>query len=291
MIVVRLQGGLGNQMFQYAAGRALAVRNGVPLKLDLTSLLDRTPRPGLTFRDYDLDVFILDAAIATPSDLRSFGHFLKPGTLSFRAAKAWRKIFPRTGQEQGYHFNPQFATFGPDAYLEGYWQSPKYFSEIESTIRKDFTFRPMPPDVQALAEEISQPGSVCVHVRRGDYVGNKKHETVGLAYYAEAVQVLSRKASIRKIYVFSDDGAWCEQNLSFAFPVQFVRDEYRGHKASGHLYLMTCCTHFVIPNSTFSWWGAWLSIQPGKIVIAPQSWFPDPSIDTSDLIPPEWIRI
>jgi hypothetical protein len=292
MIIVRLEGGLGNQMFQYAAGRALAARHGVQLKLDLASLLDRTPRSTpYTFRNYDLDVFTLHAEFATPADVSVFNCFYKPGSVLSYASRAWKRIFGSRGAEQGYQYNAQFDSFGPDTYLSGNWQSPKYFSRIESEIRADFTFLPMAPNIQTLADEIAQPGSVCLHVRRGDYVGNSSHETVGLDYYTKAVALLAEKTQVRALYVFSDDIAWCREHLMLGYPTTYVGDEYQGFKASGNTYLMSRCSHFVIPNSTFSWWAAWLSPNPQKIVIAPKAWFPDASIDTSDLIPQDWIRI
>ena len=103
--------------------------------------------------------------------------------------------------------------------------------------------------------------------------------------------IIFTSLSVEKIYVFSDDIEWCRANLSFGIPTMFVGDEYAGEKGEGHMYLMSKCKYFIIANSSFSWWGAWLALFKDKIVICPKQWFGDASIDTSDLIPESWIRI
>ncbi len=291
MIITRLSGGMGNQMFQYAAGRALAVKNNTTLGLDTHDLLDRTPRKGFTFREYDLDLFNIAAEIVPQSKLgwkyRSWGS----GKFGLYLNKLRRMLFG--GKEKGFAFNPDILTLGSDTYLDGYWQSYKYFESIADTIRKDLTLQqPLQAHIQRVKTEVqSHHSSVCLHVRRGDYVGNTHHEVVFKDYYYQALDVLEAKTTIDHIYVFSDDIEWCKNNLAFLHPATFVDDIYRGERESGHFALMQSCTHFIIPNSTFSWWAAWLGTATNKIVVAPQKWFNDTSIDTSGLIPPEWIRI
>lgn len=289
MVIVRLAGGMGNQMFQYAIGRALSIRNNTVLGLDIHDLLDRNPRPGFTFRDYDLDIFSIQAEIIPQSKLswryRSWGK-------SIFLNKIRRALFVGRGKEKGFVFNPEILELGPDSYLDGYWQSYKYFESIADTIRKDFTLKnPLPENIKALKIEIESRNSVCVHVRRGDYVGNSFHETVSKDYYDQALSLVSQKTNIEHVYVFSDDIEWCKKNLSLTQPVTFVGEEYAGERASGHLELMRSCKHFIIANSSFSWWAAWLAANPGKIVIAPKNWFGSDSIDTSHRIPEGWIRI
>jgi hypothetical protein len=289
MIIVRLAGGMGNQMFQYAIGRKLSVMNNTTLGLDIHDLLDKTPRPGFTFRDYDLDLFSIQAEIIPQSKLswrqRSWGK-------SVFLNKIRRALFVGHGKEKGFTFNPRILELGPDVYLDGYFQSHKYFESIASIIRKDFTLKnPLPENIRTLKIEIESRNSVCIHVRRGDYVGNSFHETVSKDYYDKAISLLSEKTKIEHVYVFSEDISWCRENLSFAQPTTFVGDEYAGERASGHFALMQACSHFIIPNSSFSWWAAWLAENSGKIVIAPKKWFGDESIDTSHRIPDEWIRI
>lgn len=270
MIIIRLKGGLGNQMFQYALGRALSLQQRVPLSLD-TSFYVTALYPK---RQYNLDVFNVQADVSN---------------------KLWKSLFYRlfrSKKEMGFNFNKNIVSVSSSVYLDGYFQSPKYFAGFEEVIRKDFTLKnPVVPNIQKLAEEISSTNSLCIHVRRGDYVGNKNHDVVDIEYYKNGFDYISQKTKLDKIYVFSDEIKWCEDNLRFEIPVIFVGDEYKGQKDEWHMYLMSKCKHFVIANSSFSWWASWLSDNKYKIVVAPKKWFADATIDTSDLIPKEWIRI
>lgn len=291
MIVVRLKGGLGNQMFQYALGRSLAVKNNASLGLDLTFLLDRTPRTNFTFRDYNLDIFNIKAEII-PSSKISFLNRTHKGKFGLYFAYLCRKFLKIKGVEKNHRFDASVFNIGKNAYLDGYWQSYKYFSEIEDIIRQDFTLKDdLADNIKILTKEIKENNSVCVHIRRGDYIGNSHHEVVGKNYYAKGVEMIKQKTKLDKIYVFSDDIKWCKENIKFEFPTMFVDEEYAGKKGEGHLYLMSNCHNFIIPNSTFSWWAAWLSAYKEKIIICPKQWFGDESINTSDLIPESWIRI
>src|SRR3989344_3678940 len=274
MIVVRLKGGLGNQMFQYALGRVLALKNNTELKLN-TSFLNLNFAIG-TKRNFSLGVFNIEAKTIESS----FFVIL------------FRRIFQRKGREKSFNFDKNILSIGSDVYLEGYWHSPKYFAGYEDIIRKDFTLKNLPTkNIQNLAKEIQNTNSLCIHVRRGDYVGNKYYVVINNEYYKKGIEYISSKTAVEKIYVFSDDIEWCRANLSFGIPTMFVGDEYAGEKGEGHMYLMSKCKYFIIANSSFSWWGAWLALFKDKIVICPKQWFGDASIDTSDLIPESWIRI
>jgi|SRR3989344_3444027 len=274
MIVVRLKGGLGNQMFQYALGRVLAIKNRAELKLD-TSFLNLNFK-SITKRTYNLDVFNIKVGITRSSYFISM----------------LRRIFKSSGQEKSFAFDKNVLDLRGNVFLDGYWHSPKYFAGFEEVIRKDFTLKnPLPSNIQILAEEIKKTNSLCVHVRRGDYLENKYYVAVNNEYYKKGIDCISEKTSIDKIYVFSDDIKWCRNNLSFEFPAMFVDDEYAGSKGEWHMYLMSKCRNFIIANSSFSWWSAWLANYSDKIVVCPKQWFGDASIDTSDLIPESWIRI
>ncbi len=276
MIIVRLKGGLGNQMFQYALGRVLALKNGTKLLLDVEDLKNKANvlYGGFPARTFCLDVFNIEAKVMH-------------GGLSI-----WRHLFLKNIIESGFEFNPKTLAVGPEAYLDGWWQSPKYFAGYENIIKKDFSLKKEPaPNIKELAEEIERGNSVCLHARRTDYVGNKYHEVIGPEYYQNALSIIRERGEIDKIYVFSDDINWCRQNMSFEYPTVFVGEEYRGEKDEGHLYLMRKCKYFAIANSSFSWWGAWLSEREGKIVVCPKQWFGDPSLETIHRIPKDWIRI
>jgi hypothetical protein len=283
MITVRLSGGMGNQMFQYACGRALSLKYNTDLQLDTAYLLDRRPRKNFTFRDYDLDVFNITA------DVMSF----KKASWKLLFEKGISKLLKPRGVEKGFAFDPAVLRLGPNVLLQGYWQSPHYFSEISDTVREDFSLKgSLSQESKMLLEEIKNTKSVCVHVRRGDYVRNVYHD-IGLekAYYDRGLRFISDKKGIGKVYIFSDDLEWCKEHLKFPFETMYVGQEYAGKKGEGHLILMSNCKHFIIPNSTFSWWAAWLCTNPEKIVIAPKQWFADDTIDSADLIPEEWVRI
>lgn len=291
MIITKLKGGMGNQMFQYAIGRALSVKNNVPLGLDLAYLLDRTPRKNFTFRNYDLDAFNIKAEIVEQSKISFINKTFK-GRLGL-FFDLFRKIFIKLpGIEKGHNFDSKVFEIGESAYLDGYWQSPKYFEEIKDIILKDFTLKNiLQMNIKNLMEVIKKENSLCVHVRRGDYVGNSNHEIVGKEYYNIGIEKIKSLTNIDKVYIFSDDIKWCEENMKFGFPTIFVGENYAGEKGEGHLFLMKSCKNFLIPNSSFSWWAAWLSDSKDKIVVVPKQWFCNKNISSDDLIPKEWIKI
>ncbi|MCX6755656.1 MAG: alpha-1,2-fucosyltransferase [Candidatus Nomurabacteria bacterium] len=293
MIIIRIQGGLGNQMFQYALGRALSIKNNVPLGLDLTFLLDRTPIPNFTFREYQLDSFNIQATIVEQKDIPFLYRKYNLGFFMRYIDYIRRKLLSTPGKEKkNYYFDPEIMKLGPNAYLEGWWQNPEYFSDILDIIRKDFTLKNEPIEkIKNLLKEIKENNSLCIHIRRGDYVGNIHHEIVGKDYYSKCIEYIKERTKIDKIYIFSDDIKWCEENLKFEFLVMFVGDEYSGEKDEGHMILMSACKNFIIPNSTFSWWAAYLSPYKDKIVICPKEWIRDENINSWDLIPKEWIQI
>jgi hypothetical protein len=296
MIIVRLQGGIGNQMFQYAIGRALSIKNNTELGLDLTFLLDRTPIPNFanfTFRDYALDIFNIKANIVSKNDVPFLYRKHKLGIFMRYIDYLRRKFIPTSGREKkAYHFDSAILNLGNNTYLEGWWQSYKYFENISDIIREDFILKnKLSIDIQNLLEVIKKENSLCIHVRRGDYVGNSYYDVLGEEYYTKAIERVKSLTTIDKIYVFSDDIKWCEENMSFDKPSMFVGEEYKGEKDGGHIVLMSACRNFIISNSSFSWWGAWLSNYKDKIVIAPKQWFVDEKINSEDLIPKEWVRI
>jgi hypothetical protein len=298
MIIVRLSGGMGNQMFQYAAGRALAEKYGVPLALDTTFLLHRISyphflRPHFVFRDFDLDVFSINATIAKPSDIRWWNRPILWGKLMLGIDALLRTIAIIPGWEKRlFYFDERIFSLGPNAYLAGFWQNVNYFSSIAGIIKKDFALKdPLPERTQQLLDEVRESDSVCVHVRRSDMAAKSFHGAPDADYYLRAVEYIARHASIGKLYVFSDDIDWCKNNFRFPHPTVFVGHEYAGKKGEGHLALMSACKHFIIPNSTFSWWAAWLGATDASVVIVPKQWIAQKSLDTNGLIPKGWIRL
>jgi hypothetical protein len=294
MVIVKLMGGLGNQMFEYAMGRALSLHHGTTLKMDTAFLLDRTsPRePGFVYRDFDLGIFNIVAAFATPDEVAVLNKKLFDNK---KADLLLKKIIgkrPTYFKEPHFEFYPEIFSFGPDVYLEGYWQSEQYFKSYEDTIREDFTFKnPMGVLATELLATMQTQEAVCVNVRRGDFVTNAYHGAIGLEYYKAGEALIGDKVKQPHFYVFSDDVKWCEENLHFAFPTTYVSHDYAGEKFRDYLQLMTNCKHFVIPNSSFGWWAAWLSRHANKIVVAPKQWFGEGSANTKDLLPKDWITI
>lgn len=292
MVIVKLMGGLGNQMFQYAAGRALSLHHQCDLKIDLDFLLDRRPRePGFVYRDYDLGIFNIEPLIANSLEVKT----LTRKTGNKEADKIRNALFGRKQsffKEPFFKFYPDFFQIKPPVYLHGYWQSEKYFKPFEEQIRKDFIFRDKPgQQAQYLAEQIKKCTSVCVNIRRGDFVSNPLHGAKDTGYYRQASKTIESKIESPEYFVFSDDIEWCKENLRFSAPTHFIGHEYAGRKFSDYLYLMTCCNHFIIPNSSFGWWAAWLNNDREKIVIAPQKWFENGPDDTFDLYPADWLTM
>jgi hypothetical protein len=298
MVTVFLRGGLGNQMFEYAAGLSLAKKNGAELVLDTVHLRDRFPRPRFSYRTYDLGVFAIEPQFTAVSRLAD--GFPLPGVwlgldllgIAFGHVLGVRKIV----HEKSSVFDPSVLAARGNVLLYGRWQSEKYFADAKDDVRAAFRFRePLAGEAKALAGKIAGCNSVSLHVRRGDYAAFKNVEQLmgktDLGYYDRAVKYIAGRAKDPQLFVFSDDIAWCRANLELPFPATYVDDASRGPKAAFHLELMSRCKHNIITNSTFSWWGAWLNANPGKIVIAPEHWFADGRGGDEDIIPAGWVKI
>lgn len=289
MIIVKLMGGLGNQMFQYALGRAMAIKHNTTLRLDLSFLHDRTPRKNFIFRDFDLDVFDLHAEFATPDDLRPF--FFKPKNTTQHYFIRLAHLFNPYCyyREQYFYFDPDVFSLPANTYLDGYWQSPKYFQHVSDIIRKDFSFRHRIQPDNDLLNQILDSDSVCINVRRGDFLNTKLHGVCDMKYFKPAIQWMCEKLDNPLFFVFSDDQEWCREKFKLPFNYTIVGEEHAGWKFSTKLQLMASCKHFIIANSSFAWWAAWLNGKRDKLVIVPRNWFTNPDIITNDLIPENWI--
>ena len=297
MITVRLKGGMGNQMFQYAFGRALALRNNDSLTLDLAPLLDRTPRPNFVFRGYDLDLFNINArltffsraALRFPIPIVWAG---KSVTLTFLKTIFGRQRFIRESSDLDFESLPRHG----DIYLDGAWQSEKYFASIAPTIRKEFTLRkPLSEKTGTFFAEVKSQNAICVNVRRGDFVTVQRsidrHGFVGLEYYEKGMAMICETVKNPHAYIFSDDIAWCKENLKFpGVATTYVGHECAGEKFGEYLALMSICKHFLIPNSTFGWWAAWLAPNRDKLVVAPKQWFAS-GADDRGVVPVSWLRV
>jgi len=296
MIIVQLIGGLGNQMFQYAFGLSLSVRLEMPVKFDAQSLLDRTPRSNFTFRDFELDLFQGAVPMVTAGDTLLYGAPPTDLVAQFKHRLLCKVTGARRFVEKAYFvYDPAVLLVGRNTYFEGYWQNEKYFKSNQVLIREAFEFKTTPTGLNRwLADEIAVRPSVGMHVRRGDYIAiaqsNKVHGTCTPAYYRNAVQLIQERVGKFSLFVFSDEPHWARENLRFDLPTTYISHNHEKDSFED-MRLMSLCTHNIIANSSFSWWGAWLNINPTKIVVAPRQWMQSDIIDTSDLIPSEWIQI
>lgn len=293
MVIVQLKGGLGNQLFQYAVGRRIAYERGTELKLDASSYRRHHQRA------YRLSHFCVLERQASRWEVARCGQLRVNRLLKRAYALAVRLAPPYTcsiiDECDSASLERTLADAPGDVYLTGYWQGEQFFRPIESMVRHELTVKTPPaPTNAALAQEMARLESVSLHVRRGDYVSVPKtfarHGVCSLAYYQAAISKLVETVKQPHFYLFSDDLDWARDNLKLRHPVTYV--SWNGaDKDYEDLRLMTCCRHHIIANSTFSWWGAWLCTNPGKIVIAPRRWFADPVRDTSALVPSTWYRL
>ena len=292
MIVSRVIGGLGNQMFQYAIGRALSLKRNVPLVLDISQFDNYVRHQG-----FELDrIFNSKFQIATNDEIIQIlgwqSALLVQRILSQRVMSRLRR--PEFVLEPHFHFWQAIDTVPSKCYLQGYWQSPQYFDEYQAEIRDDFTFKlPFTGKNIDLSDRISQVNSVSVHVRRGDYLSNKKttalHGLCSVDYYKIAIQKISSVQHQPVFFVFSDDITWAKKNLEIEYPCHYI-DHNKGLESFNDMRLMSLCKHNIVANSSFSWWGAWLNSNQDKVVIAPKKWFAT-SINTGDLLPFSWTSI
>jgi hypothetical protein len=298
MIITKLIGGLGNQMFQYAIGRHLATICRAKLYLDIS---DYHLYPD---RYYALNCFALRAEEATSQYLESFHQY--PRNLSL-LPRLWHYHLLRkrnlTIKEPHFHFAAEvIANHRANVYLDGYWQSEKYFNQIGSQIRKDFRFvQPMTPRNEEMAKQILHSTSVSIHIRRGDYVSNQItnqfHGVCDPGYYQKAIDLIASKIDKPTFFLFSDDPDWVADNLIINHPCVLIRHN-TGRESYNDMRLMSLCKHNIIANSSFSWWGAWLNEHTNKLVIAPKywlnpnsSWFKEQQISLKDCLPSQWLQI
>jgi hypothetical protein len=292
MIIVRLFGGLGNQMFQYATGRALSISHGVPLFLDAGSFKEHGQHQGFELNR----LFHAQSEVASNDMVREFigwrgSKFIR----RFMSSSLLRNMFRgRIVVEPYFHYWPGIQQVSPPCYLSGYWQSAHYFNPIESVLRDDFHFQqPLAGRNLELSKRIATQHAVSLHVRRGDYFSNPKafatHGVCSVSYYQSAVDYVAHRIKEPHFYVFSDDPEWVRSNMRMDHPHTFV-DHNRGADSYNDMRLMSICRHHIVANSSFSWWGAWLNTNSKKIVVTPKKWFVN-NTNTKDLIPEHWVSL
>ena len=290
MKISKLQGGLGNQMFQYAVARALEKDANENVYLDLSFLKEHSvATETFTVRDFELGIF---------HDIRSeiLDDRIRKSILSkkvFDKISRWiHKLRPVIVNQ----IENEFVVI-PDAscvYLDGYFQSERYFQTIRSSLIADFKFPLLDGKNETKKNKMLEENSVSIHVRRGDYIKPEGvfnyHGTLSLEYYKKAVEILKREDVALTFYVFSDDPQYVIENMGFITDKEVI-DWNKGNDSWKDMALMQACKYHVVANSSFSWWGAWLSSESG-MTIAPSKWFNDSvKYDIADFVPERWHKI
>ena len=296
MIVVRLNGGLGNQLFQYAAGYALALRNQELLMLDITGFLSHNPNLKQSYRSLD----ILDYEIEFSESIsgsRLMGIRYPWGIFSRVSDFIQKRIFKRYYVD----WHPDILLKNGQVYLDGYYQSELYFSGFRDEISKQFQLKKTFLDgVKNIVEMIqASNNSISIHVRRGDYItnprANKIHNVCTKNYFYRSLDYLSSRLDDFRIFIFSDDIDWVKTEMTLPESTVYVSDllQLSGERlrSSQEMYLMSLCQYNVISNSSFSWWGAYLNRFNEKIVLAPSVWSKSKVISHKNILPAEWIQI
>tara|TARA_E500000178_G_scaffold337932_1_gene377730 strand:+ start:2380 stop:3234 length:855 start_codon:yes stop_codon:yes gene_type:complete len=280
-IKIKLTGGLGNQMFQFAAGYALSKKKNVKLSLDLKYINKRKLFNG----------FELEKVFNIYSKVTFLNNQLNINYLNF---KNILNIFDKSFyyyKEPHFHYSNNIFDLPKHSFLDGYWQSELYFKDYAKEIREIFTFsNNLNKENNLMIDEINHSNSISIHIRRGDFLlkRNNNHYTNLKDYYFKAISESDKLFVNPKYFIFTDDPLWVKENFNLNNPYNVV-DFNHGNNSFIDMYLMSLCKSNIIANSSFSWWGAWLNNRNDKIIYAPKNWFNDKSISTKDLIPEQWI--
>lgn len=289
MIGAIIAGGLGNQMFQYAAGRALALRHGSQLMLDLSPSRRRGDFDVL--RPFELDKLAIETQPPTWLSPLSFLLARRPSP-ALQRLSGWR-----IEREPSLAYVPEFETFRDGTYLFGYWQSWRYFDSVADQLYAELQPRRAFSDrSRHLHDRMMSTPSLSLHVRRGDYLTSPRarelHGVLGLDYYTAGVRLIQRQVEGLRAFVFSDDLQWCRETFTpLGLDLEFVEANQRADSWQD-LFLMAACRHSIIANSSFSWWAAWLADRrergSDRMVVAPKHWFAGKEVPIADRYPPQW---
>lgn len=296
MIIVKLYGGLGNQMFIYAAGRYLALKHNTTLKLDITDFKTSINRY------YQLNLMNINAEIASNEDINRI-KFNKFALIANKLLMS--KIIPKKYLYKNYIIHRKDVGSNVMEYWDGFFDIPdnsylnidpwsyKYFEKINNVILKEFTFKKnfTGENLNFLQSIKNEPNSVSIHIRRTDYIKEQSdYDVCDLNYFYKCVKIMSEKVPNPHFFIFSDDSDWIKRNFKIEFPYTII-DNNNFETCYEDLRLMSKCKHHIIPNSTFSWWAAWLNKSPNKIVIRPKKYLKSDRLKTSDLYPESWISV
>lgn len=291
-VISRIIGGLGNQMFQYAAARALSARIKTPVKLDITEFDHYTIHQGFELQK----VFNGPFEVATDDEISNILGWCHPKIIrrvllrnSFSALLGKKIVI-----EPQFDYWSGIECLTSSCYLSGYWQSERYFKDYETDIRNCYSFKTdLNGENKEWMQKISAASSVSLHIRRGDYVSNvvtsSVHGTCDLEYYQAAIRLITSRVKTPEFFIFSDDIHWAMQNLKIMHGCHYISNN-SGESSHVDMRLMSLCKHHIIANSSFSWWGAWLNGRPDKIVVGPSQWFKNRPFP-KDIYPSAWITL
>lgn len=289
MVIVKLSGGLGNQMFQYACGKAIALKLKTDLRLDHSFFYHNFKKSGATPRKYELGAFGINLKI-DESD------FLK-----VRISKKLNRLFNinlfynHVKERNSYLADTKFP-LNENLYITGYFQSEKYFSTESAQIKKDFSFiEPNKKNLELINRVVNTPNSVGILVRRDDFISSKLDQSLGLDYFENAIKVIKDRICDPFFFVFTiGDTGWSRNLLKFDDNIEIVENDSLEIKGFEKMRLMSLCKHNIIANSSFGWWSAWLNTNPNKVVIYPEKWHFDENINIEilkDRFPQNWIKV
>lgn len=283
MVIVRIWEGLGNQMFQYAYARALALRTGQKVYLDISEYAGTS-----SVRTYGLCHFRIKQPV---TECAKYFPFVNSDLLYLRDQKylAHKKfVFAGKVMENDCSFKEGLCNLKGLVYLKGWFQSEEYFKEFGSVIRSDLRPKEKIRLHDDLGSIMQHFNTISVHVRRGDF--KQKHTILPAGYYQAAVRMISDSVRAPYYIVFSDDIEWVKRNMDFGNRCLYMDSRY-AYRDYEELLIMSRCSHNIIANSSFSWWGAWLNDNKSKIVIAPKRWFLKGRMRDINIAPHDWIRI
>jgi len=296
-IIIRLQGGLGNQLFQYAFAKGTASKLGVDFILDRNTYSAKDNEKN-TYRKYSLDVFNSNIKFAKDTDKMGFVWFRRQKIFEtfYKYLRLKRFFLPFYYRERTFAYDENIFKQKDGTYFDGYWQTEKYFSHIRSNLRKEICEDvSLSENAKKYSHEINTRDAISIHVRRGDYVSNpnilKYHGLCSMDYYKNSIDYIKEKITNPHFFIFSDDYDWATQNFLYLGKNCTIIKSLES-KDYEDIILMSKCKHNIISNSSFGWWGAWLNSHQEKIVIAPRKWFANaPKADTRDIVPETWIRL
>ena len=295
-MIIHVNCGLGNQMFQYAFGQAIGMSTGINVSYDLSWFEKKNIAETGTPRKYELNVF--ETNIIEPKLFYLLKYDLYDSSFIHRL---YKKALRSTGIVNLLYEQNEFMIdyslinrINKKSYIVGYFQTEDYFIKYENSIRNMFRFRyELSENSKKYYNDILKSNSVGIHIRRGDFLKYKSFGTCSNEYYINAIKYILSKIDAPKFFIFSDDLNWVKEqsffnNLNISYVEGNIED-----KSYEDMRLMSLCRHNIISNSSFSWWGSWLNNNQNKIVIAPKRWFADDNMNAKvkRLIPSSWIKL